>query len=145
MSRFQFFFSFIYIGVLFFCIFARIESWPFSDYRVFMYNNHPERIVYYAPFFKLSSGEYFNPGTRKFYFQFERVYFHTALRKMDPPTLERYLISTAKSEKVQRFVERMRRHNMVPVKFVAMKVTFKQDKNNKWQPIHSPVKEYDIP
>ena len=146
MNRFQGFFLLTYLGVLFFCIFARIESWPFSDYRVFAYHNHPEHISLYTPFFKLSNGEYFNPGTREFYLHIDRAYFTLSFKKMDPPTLEQYLTSTAKSKQVRRLVKKMRREGALqPVKFVPMKTTFKKDKNNKWRPVYSPFKEYDIP
>ena len=145
MSRFQIFFSFIYIGVLFFCIFARIESWPFSDYRVFKRNHHPKYLISHVPWLKLSDGEYFNPSTREFYFHIDRPYFDEALRMMDPQTLERYLTSIAESKRLEKLAKRMRRAGKVPVKFVAMKITFKQGKNKKWSPVYTPVKEYDIP
>ena len=129
MSRFQIFFSFTYLGVLFFCIFARIESWPFSDYRVFQHHNHPEHVSIHAPFFKLSNGEYFNPGTRNFYLHIDRAYFTQAFTKMDPQVREKYLISLAKSKRIERLAGKIRRElKLIPVKFVPMKVTFKKTK-----------------
>ena len=145
MSRFQVFFLIFYLGGLFFCIFARIESWPFSDYRLFSRHNHPKHISIHAPFFKLSNGEYFNPGTRNFYLHIDRGYFTWAFTKQDPQVREKYLISLAESKRVRRLAEKIKRElKLIPVKFVPMKVTFKKNKK-KWAPVLSPLREYAIP
>ena len=133
----------VYIGTGFFCVFARIESWPFSDYRVFENNLHPGYLRAYAPWLKLSNGEYFNPGTKDIYYNIDRPYFHEAFRKMPASDLEKYLSSLAKSKKIRALAAKMRSKGLDPVKLVPMEFTFEK-RNSKWTPNPRPFKEYDI-
>jgi hypothetical protein len=39
------------------CVLLRVESWPFSDYRVFENRNHPEKVVVFRPAVVDEAGE----------------------------------------------------------------------------------------
>ncbi len=143
MKPFQIVFSVLYIGSLFFCIFARIESWPFSDYGVFQNANYPKNISVRVPYFKLSNGEYFDPFKKR-YFGFDREYFDQAIHELKPDELDSYLKKLIKSKAVKKVKHKMIAENLTPVKFVVMKVTFKETKKNLYKPVYTPEKEYDL-
>ena len=144
MNSFRFIFIIIYISSLFFCIFARIESWPFSDYRVFEGAYYPEELIVRMPYFKLSNGEYFNPGTKEFFLHTDRPYFDKAFRELKPDELESYLKQLILSKAVKRVKKEMIAKNLIPVKFVVMKITFKEKQKNLYVPVYTSEKEYDI-
>ena len=144
MRYFPVIFSIVYIFSLFFCIFARIESWPFSDYRVFEGAYYPKDLVVRAPYFKLSNGEYFNPSTKEFYIWINRVYFHLAPLKLKPNEWEAYLKKLVRSKKVLDIVKKMTESGLKPEKFVVMKVTFREKRKHLWVPVYTPEKQYDI-
>lgn len=137
-------FSIVYIFSLFFCVFARIESWPFSDYRVYEGAYYPQDLVVRVPYFKLSNGEYFNPSTKESYLWIDRVYFHLAPLKLKPSEWESYLHKLVRSEKIRKFTQKITKLGLEPEKFVVMKVTFKEQKKNLWVPVYTPEKQYDL-
>ncbi len=152
----------IYLGVLLFCIFLRVESWPFSDYRFYAYDHHPRYVRAVIPYFKLSDGSYFNPGTTNFipyahvYYTslfdlgaeltpfIDRIYFSYVFLS-DSSDKNRYVNKILKSELMQKTVKDIKNQGFLPVKFVAMQVTFKEETKHKWMPVYTPWEEYDIP
>ena len=138
------FFIIIYIGVLFFCIFARVESWPFSDYRLFAGSSYPQNITIYVPYFELLDGQYFNPGTKKIFLNIDRDYFDESFQMSQNDDLKRYMKGLVHSARVKDVINKMTKHNLHPIKFVVMKVTFKRENDKKWVPVYSPEIKLDI-
>lgn len=135
----------IYLGQFFFCIFFRIESWPFSDYRVYPFHNHPKHIKAYIPYFKLSDGSYIPPIlNNKFVYYIEKSYFQKAYLKYNPVDYKRYISALLKSNSMKKALKRMKKSNLIPTQFVIMEIKFTEKKKHKWEPIFTPVKEYDI-
>ena len=144
MKIFNWFFIITYIGVLFFFIFARVESWPFSDYRLFSNSSYPWDITIYAPYFELLDGQYFNPGTKKIYLKIDRDYFDESFQVSQHDDLKKYMKGLVHSAPVKDMINKMKKHNLHPVKFVVMKVTFKRENAKKWVPVYSPEIKLDI-
>ena len=144
MKPFQTVFIIIYVGSLFFCIFTHIESWPFSDYRVFPKAFYPKDISLRIPYFKLSSGEYFNPSTKWQSLGFDKNYFFKSFRELKPDDLESYLKDLSDSKAVKRLQCKMIARNLIPIKFVVMHVTFKERKKYLYEPVYTPEKEYEL-
>lgn len=48
MKRFEVVFSVVYLSVMLGCVFLAVESWPFSDWRVYAYANKFESVKYYV-------------------------------------------------------------------------------------------------
>ncbi len=134
----------LYIFQAFFCIFARIESWPFSDYQVFKDNSHPSWVKAYAPWLKLQSGRYFNPASKDIYYHIDRSFFHMSFIKMPPEDRETYLSRLAKSSKTRAFAAKMRARGLEPEALVPMEVSFKDRGGRKWEPVSRPLKEYAL-
>ncbi len=139
------FFICFYLGSLFFCIFLRIESWPFSDYRVYARSIHPESVKAHIPYFKLSDGSYFDPRMTEFDPYMDIMYFSHIFLLSDSPDKDWYVNRMLKSRSLKRAVRKMRKNNINPVKFVVMRVTFKEETKHKWMPVYTPWEEYDIP
>ena len=95
------------------------------------------------PYFKLSNGEYFDPST-KWYLNFDRDYFNEATDELKPDELDSYLKRLVKSKTVQKVKHKMTAENLIPVKLVVMKVTFRETKKNLYKPVYTPEKEYDL-
>ena len=134
----------LYIFQAFFCIFARIESWPFSDYGVFENNLHPRHVKAYAPWFKLQNGRYFNPASKDLYYHTDRSFFHMSFIKMLPEDREQYLSRLAKSPKTRAFAAKMRERGLRPAALVPMEFSFKDRGGRKWEPVPRPLKEYAL-
>ena len=135
-------FIIVYLGSFFFCIFFQIESWPFSDYRLFPHKSHPNRVHVYLPYFQLSNGQFFDPLKNR-HLSLDRSYFNKVFR-FKSLAIEPYIRNLIQSKKMEKAIKKMEREGLVPVKFIPMLITFKKSEKNKWEPVLKPVTEYDI-
>ena len=100
-------FIIVYLGQFFFCIFFRIESWPFSDYSMYRSHTHPKRVKVYIPYFKLSDGSYIPPVlNNKIVLSINKVHFHKAYRKYDSADYDRYINALLKSNSMKKSIEK---------------------------------------
>jgi len=92
----------IYLGQFFFCMFFRIESWPFSDYKVFQRSAHPQSAKVYIPCFKLPDGAYIQAIiNNQIVFDINALYFNKASMKYfkhNSPDYEKYISKLIKSD-----------------------------------------------
>ena len=135
----------LYLGSFFYVIFFRIESWPFSDYRVYSHHTHPKRIKTYIPYFRLSDGSYVPPiVNNKIILLIDKPHFQKAYLKYNSSDYDTYINKLLKSKTMRQAVKRMREQNLFPAQFIIMEVKFKEKKKHKWIPVYTPVKKYDI-
>ena len=135
----------IFLGSFFFCTFLRIESWPFSDYRIFAKHSHPKLVEVYVPYFELSDGSYIPPIIqKKSVLHIDRSHFHIAYKKYSSLDYYRYINKLLQSKEMRWAIKEIRRQNLFPVKFIVMEVTFTEKQKHKWTPIYTPLKKYDI-
>ncbi len=87
-------FCYLCLAVLFGCIFARVESWPFSDFAVFKNASRLESVVSYRLGFEsegqptwLYTGEETNKN-RQFYHLASQAKTHEQYQKLMEPHLE---------------------------------------------------------
>lgn len=142
MKFFRWSFIIGYIGILLFCIFNRIESWPFSDYRLFSGSQYPQDVEIYAPYFELSNGKYFNPGTKKLYLHIDRDYFNNIFYEFESKDVDKYIKQLILSKPMQKVISEMVKEGLRPIKFIAMEVKFKKQSDKTWTPILNPRLEY---
>ena len=133
----------IYLGQFFFCTFWRIESWPFSDYRIFQKDSHPKLVNTYSPYLKLSNGSYVSIIKEKLFY-INNNHFVTATDKYKPLDYEKYINNLIHSKGMKQAVDKMRKQNLFPIKFIVMQVKFVEIKKHKWQPVYTPFKKYDL-
>ena len=132
----------VYLGQFFFVTFWRIESWPFSDYRIFEKTSHPQIVKVYSPYFELSDGSYISIIQEKIHVN--KNHFHTANTKYKPSDHEKYIQKLIHSKEITQAISNMKKQNLFPVKFVVMQVSFRESKKHKWYPVHTPLKKYDL-
>lgn len=88
MKRYEKLFSFSYVFVLVACILFRVESWPFSDWRVYDLAKTPSQVLYflvqvenkdrqYQPYLGSSLGMKIDQVFKSYYFENNEVGFQS--------------------------------------------------------------------
>ena len=141
-----------YLTALLFGVFARIESWPFSNFTMFSWRMRPEMVKMYAPFFQLADGRNLSLRQKRFCrgpefcFGVELYYFDTVFRRghiFSGREREEYVKKLLNAKTMQAGIEAIKKQGLLPVKFLVMEVTF-ENQARLWTPMYKAVEHYDI-